>query len=84
MIYIRVKYSCHLCVFFHYVCLFCSRIVVKIMVFDVTALQVRGLAVLKQVQSTVFYIKKCLYQVRNLTVVMHSFDVFELLILPLY
>ena len=31
-----------------------------------------------------FYIRKFLYQVRNMTVVVHSFDVFELLILPLF
>ena len=48
-----------------------------------TFIQVRGLALYNQVQSTIFYIWKRLYQVRNMTVVVHlPFDVFCHLILP--
>ena len=42
-------------------------------------MQLRGL--INQVKATMFYIRKCMYQVRNMTVTFYLFEVFELLIL---
>ena len=66
-------------IFAYYVYMFYSHIVVNIVEFHATVIQVRGIASHK---STIFYIRKWLYQVRNMTVLIHSFDVFEVLIFP--
>ena len=70
-------------VFTYCVYLFFSHIVVNIMEFPETFIQVRGLTSYKiSFNQPFFYIRKYLYQVRNMTFAILSFDVFELLILP--
>ena len=60
-------------IFTYYVCLFCSRFVVNIMKFDANVIQVRNLASYKTRSNPPFCTKE------NMTVVIHSFDVFQLL-----
>ena len=69
--------------FTNYVCfLFCSHIVLNIMEFYAIVIQLRGSSSYKTWFNPPFYIRKGLYQVKNMTIVVHSFDEFELLILP--
>ena len=48
------------------------------MEFDETVIKVKGFASYKTRFNSIFYIGKCLYQFKDKTVVIPSFDVFEL------
>ena len=55
----------------------CEHIVVNIMQFYATVIQVKSLAsYTTRFKPYIFYVRKCLYQGRNITVVFYSFDRF--------
>ena len=64
------------------VCLFCSHVVFKIMEFNATDIQMRGLSDYWNSFNSPSSTRKYPYQVRHKTVVINSFDVFGRLILP--
>lgn len=70
--------------FFNFVCWFALLIVVDLIEFYATVMLVSGLVGYgtRFHISSIYYISKFLYQVSNITVVVHLFDLFERLILP--
>lgn len=66
------------------ICLFCSYIIinVKTMAFYATVIQMSGLDSYKTRFYRPIWLRTYLCQVRNKTIVLHSFDVLEILILP--